>query len=53
MPYTKEEIDAYIGQLSDVEEIAYKIAKEHLGSSFDIEKSIGFLSWIKKNKSIY
>ena len=48
--YTKEDIDKYIKSLTDIEKKAYEIAKEHLGSSFDITKSIGFLKWIKKNK---
>ena len=31
--------------------IAYNIAKEHLGSSFNLEKSIGFQKWLKKNSN--
>tara|TARA_B110000879_G_scaffold211699_1_gene305232 strand:+ start:1801 stop:1956 length:156 start_codon:yes stop_codon:yes gene_type:complete len=50
MPYSQETIDKYLQTLNDIEKIAIKIAKEDLGSSFDIEKSIGFLNWIKKNK---
>jgi|TARA_B110000967_G_C18512801_1_gene377203 hypothetical protein len=50
MPYSQETIDKYLQSLNDIEKIAIKIAKEDLGSSFDIEKSIGFLNWIKKNK---
>jgi|TARA_B110000971_G_scaffold220758_1_gene265343 hypothetical protein len=50
MPYPQETIDKYLQSLNDIEKIAIKIAKEDLGSSFDIEKSIGFLNWIKKNK---
>jgi hypothetical protein len=45
------EEDEYIAQLSDQERIVFEIAQSHLGSSFDIFKSIGFLIW-KKNKSI-
>ena len=33
-----------------MEKKALEIAKEDLGSSFNIEKSIGYLSWLKKNK---
>ena len=43
-------IQKYIKQLSLMEKKALKIAKEDLGSSFNIEKSIGYLSWLKKNK---
>ena len=49
MPYTQEILDAYIEQLTDDEKIVYLIAKEHLGSSFDLEKSIGFINWYNKN----
>lgn len=48
--YTQKDINNYIKSLSEIELKAYEIAKEHLGSSFDITKSIGFLNWIKKNK---
>lgn len=46
----QEKINRYMSTLSKKEKIAYKIAKSDLKSSFDIEKSIGFLSWLKKNK---
>jgi hypothetical protein len=35
-------------QLTEVEKIAYEIAKEHLGSSFNIKRSNGFKEWLKK-----
>ena len=41
----------YINSMDEKEKIAYKIAKEHLGSSFNIEKSIGFQKWLKKNSN--
>ena len=44
MPQLTEQ---YIKSLSDKEYQAYLIAKSHLGSSFDLEKSIGFLEWKK------
>ena len=40
-------IEEYIKQLSEDEKKVYKIAIEHLGSSFDIEKSIGYKKWLK------
>jgi hypothetical protein len=43
-------ISSYVKSLSDIEKKALEIAKEDLGSSFDLEKSIGYLSWLKKNK---
>ena len=44
-------IKEYIDQLSQDEKIVLDIAKKQLKSSFSIEKSIGFLSWIK-NKNL-
>ena len=43
-------VSSYVKSLSDIEKKALEIAKEDLGSSFDLEKSIGYLSWLKKNK---
>lgn len=37
----------YLEQLGDKERIAYSIAKDHLGTSFDVVKSIGYLTWKK------
>ena len=45
-------IKEYIDQLNENEKIAYKIAQEHLETSFDISKSIGFLEFKKKQLSI-
>lgn len=44
------DIEDYLNQLNDFEKKAYDIAKNHLGSSFDIEKSIGYLTWLEKKK---
>ena len=41
----------YINSMDEKEKIAYNIAKEHLGSSFNLEKSIGFQKWLKKNSN--
>lgn len=38
----------YIESLDKKEFQAYNIAKSHLGSSFELSKSIGFIKW-KKN----
>ena len=38
--------DKYIQQLNPLQLVAYEIAKSRLKSSFDIEKSIGFKSFI-------
>ena len=44
----KDEI-LYIAQLNPKEKHALGIARDYLGSSFDLEKSIGFKQWLKKN----
>ena len=49
-PELKANIIQYLGQLDAIEKKAYKIAKEHLGSSFNLVKSNGFCDWIKANK---
>ena len=46
---TQELITMYKDSLSEQEQIVLKIAIEHLESSFDIEKSIGYLEWLKNN----
>jgi hypothetical protein len=46
--YEPQLIDAYIKQLNEQELIVLSIAKDHLQSSFDIIKSIGFQEWLKK-----
>jgi hypothetical protein len=41
-------LQAYIETLNYKEKKSYLIAKSHLGSSFQLEKSTGFVEW-KKN----
>jgi len=48
---TSEIIALYIQQMSPQEKLVLKIATEHLESSFDIEKSIGFKEWLKEYHS--
>jgi len=40
----------YISQMSPFELSAYRIAKSHLGTSFNLKKSNGFLKWISAKK---
>ena len=42
-------ISQYINQLTEQEQLVLKIAIDHLESSFDILKSIGFIEWKKRN----
>ena len=44
-------IEKYINQLTTKERKVLNIAKEHLGSSFNIKKSNGYKQWIKKKKN--
>jgi hypothetical protein len=43
-------LDEYIRSLSDKEYQGYMIAKSHLGSSFDLAKSLGFIDWKQAQK---
>jgi len=43
-------IEQYIKSLNEKELKAYQIAMDHLGMSFQIEKSIGYLAWKTDNK---
>lgn len=45
----KTKTQKYIEQMDDKERQAYEIAKNHLQSSFDIRKSLGFQKWSKDN----
>lgn len=40
-----DEINEYINQMDELERKSYFIAKDHLESSFSLEKSIGFIKW--------
>lgn len=42
-----EKIQIYMKQLDEQQQLVLKIAMEHLGSSFDISKSVGFVEWDK------
>tara|TARA_Y100000816_G_C26100744_1_gene583282 strand:+ start:1864 stop:2055 length:192 start_codon:yes stop_codon:yes gene_type:complete len=44
-------LNIYMDSLTPIEKIGLKIAKDQLGSSFDIKKSIGYLEFLKNNKS--
>lgn len=47
---TQKLIVDYLNQLTNIEMKAYKIAKSHLGSSFNLVKSNGFCEWLKTKK---
>jgi hypothetical protein len=47
---TQELIVNYLKHLDTIERQAYTIGKKHLGSSFNVIKSNGFVDWKKNNK---
>jgi len=44
----KHTAEDYLTQLTPFEESAHRIAKSHLGSSFNLIKSNGYMKWIGK-----
>jgi hypothetical protein len=46
----KKLTELYLETLCEKEMKSYAIAKSHLGSSFSLEKSVGFLKWKKKQE---
>lgn len=40
----------YLASLSEKERMGYEIAKDHLGSTFHLRKSNGFIAWFKKKQ---
>jgi hypothetical protein len=44
-----EKVSLYIEQLTEQQKIVLNIAKDHLATSFCIEKSLGYLNWLKCN----
>ena len=52
LPTTNSEhselVDKYLKQLTDLEIIILNIAQEELCTSYNIEKSIGYLKWLDK-----
>ena len=47
----QKEIFQYLNELSNDERFAYEIALNHLGTSFNVYRSNGFIEW-KKNKKL-
>ena len=43
-----KELQAYYEQLTPFEQRTCDIARDHLGSSFDLARSNGFIHWLKK-----
>jgi hypothetical protein len=47
----QELIDEYLNTFTEKERQAYIIAKDHLGMSFDMEKSNGFIEWLQNRSA--
>lgn len=47
---TKDNIYEYLSNLDDHNKKIYKIAHEHLETSFNIIKSNGYLKWLKEKE---
>ena len=45
---TNTNIQQYLAQLDDLQKKAHDIAKQHLGTSYNITKSNGYIEWLKK-----
>ena len=43
-------IQQYLAQLDDIQKKAHDIAKHHLGTSYNIAKSNGYMDWLKQQK---
>ena len=46
----QENIYSYLSQLNPTQKKAYLIAKNHLGTSFHILRSTGYVEWLKTKK---
>jgi len=44
-------IEEYLKSLNEQERKTLEIAKDHLGTSFNIKKSIGYITWKTKKKN--
>lgn len=47
----QKNIYEYLASMDDMQKIAYAIASNHLGSSFNILKSVGYLEWLQNKKN--
>jgi len=47
----QDSIDKYIKSMDEQKKKAYQIAKDHLGTSFDITRSNGYNEYIRSSSS--
>ena len=48
--FIQKNIIKYLKHLDSIEKQAYTIGIQHLGSSFNVVKSNGYIEWTKNNK---
>lgn len=46
-----KQTEEFLKTMTDIQKQALSIAKDHLGTSFDISKSNGYKKWEQDNKS--
>jgi len=47
----QKKIHEYLANMNEMQKTAYIIAFEHLGSSFNILKSNGYVEWVQDKKN--
>lgn len=45
----EQALEQYVSSLSEIEKLTLEVAKRQLESSFEINKSIGFIKYLKDN----
>ena len=45
----EEALEQYVSSLSEIEKLTLEVAKRQLESSFEMNKSIGFIKYLKDN----
>jgi len=45
----EEALEQYVSSLNEIEKLTLEVAKRQLESSFEINKSIGFIKYLKDN----
>lgn len=48
LPATDEKLEAFFATLTSAQRLAHTIAKEKLGSSYDVERTHDFIAYLKK-----
>jgi hypothetical protein len=46
---SSKDVESYLNSLDELEKKTLDIAKSHLGTSFNVRKSVGFIKWKQAN----